>query len=505
MRLTGRAAVVGLALSALFCGRAAAPKPRSVTLSVPYELESLDPHARNRLSDFAVLSNVFEPLVTTDASMSIKPCLAERWDNPDYVTWVFHLRERVTFHDGRTLTADDVVASFQRLLTNDALEMGGYIWNLASVRALDEKTVELKTIAPMSILLNKLRFVLIVPRTYRSPADPASGTGPYKLVSWKKGEEVRLARNETYWGPKPPLESATYRLSRSPEQALSDLLGGRSQLVQCNGKKLEERARSTSEVDVFRQSSIFVKFLGFDVKNAVTPFVPGRPNPFRDRRVRQAINLAIDRPALVARLSTAAVPASQTVPPFIFGFNPAVKETRPDQERAKALLAEAGYPGGFDVTLHVRKIFADAARVVAEMLGGAGVRVTIAESPDREFFEIVAGHRSSFFMSRFGCPTGDSSDILENAVHTIDPLRRFGRSNDGEYSNPEFDRLIETSAALLDMERRRPVLQQAMSVIAEDLALIPLYIDQDVYAVNRAYSWHPRNDNFVLASEVGVR
>src|SRR5207249_2658676 len=117
------------------------------------------------------------------------------------------------------------------------------------------------------------------------------------------------------------------------------------------------------------------KFLGYDVKNERTPFVPGRANPFRDRRVRQAISLAIDRPALVSKLSTYAVPASQLVPPFIFGYNPALKEPVHDPARAKALLAEAGLPGGFDATMHVRKLFGEAAVIVKEMLGTVGIRV----------------------------------------------------------------------------------------------------------------------------------
>src|SRR5262249_18219960 len=112
---------------------------------------------------------------------------------------------------------------------------------------------------------------------------------------------------------------------------------------------------------------------------------------------------------------------------------------------------------------------------------------------------------STFFLSRFGCPTGDASDILENSVHTVDLDRHFGRSNDGEYSNPKLDRLIEESAAILDMERRRPVLQDALAAVTEDLALVPLYVDQDVYALRRAFLWTPRNDNFILASEVALR
>jgi len=254
-----------------------------------------------------------------------------------------------------------------------------------------------------------------------------------------------------------------------------------------------------------RQSSIFVKFLGFDLKHAKTPFCDAPKNPFLDPRVRQAISLSIDRPALVSRLSASAVPASQAVPPFIFGFASTMRELGYDPPRARRLLAEAGFPQGFSVTLHARRLFGEAARVAAEMLGQVGIRVKLEELADAPFFEIVGGHGSSFFLSRFGCPTGDASDILENAVHSIDLERRFGRSNDGEYANPELDHLIEESASILEMEHRRPVLQKALATVTDELALVPLYIDQDVYAIRKPFTWRPRNDNFLLAAEVGVR
>jgi len=213
-------ALAALALALLGCARPPAPKPSGVILSVPYELDTLDPHV-------------------------IRPCLAERWDNPDLVTWVFHLRPGVRFHDGSSLDAGDVVASFERLLASRDLEMAGYVWNIAGVRALDAATVEVKTKSPMSILLNKLRFVLVVPSgAVGALATSPSGTGPYRFVSWKKGEEIRLARNDSYWGARPPLETAVYRLARSPQIAYADLVEGRSQLVQCSGKALEEKARA---------------------------------------------------------------------------------------------------------------------------------------------------------------------------------------------------------------------------------------------------------------------
>lgn len=500
------AAPAGLALLVLL-GAAACPRRApsvAAAVSVPYEIDTLDPHARNRLSNFAVLSHLYEPLVTTDASMTIRPCLSTRWDNPDLVTWVFHLRPGVVFHDGSPLTAADVVATFERLLREPGLEMSGYALNVAGVRALDPLTVELRTGSPMGILLNKIRFVLITPRGLPPLATRAVGTGPYALARYDRGTSLELVRNGRYWGGRPALERVTLRLGRSPEQAVQDLETGRSQLVQASSRPLEERLRARGDVVVHRQSSIFVKYLTFDVARDVTPRVPGPRNPFKDRRVREAVRLAVDRQALAARLSTAAVPVAQLVPPFIFGFDPTLPDPPHDLVLARSRLAEAGYPDGFDVTLHARRLMAESAAIIKEMLGEAGIRVTVEALPDEAFFRVLQSGESSFHLSRFGCPTGDASDTLDNAIHTREPARHFGDSNVGGYSNPRLDRLIEESAGILEMGRRRPVLHQCMKEILDDVVWVPLYVDQDVYAVARGFTWQPRNDNFVLAAEIGL-
>lgn len=495
-----------LVLALASCARRSTPVPDEVGISVPYELDTLDPHVRNRLADFALLSHVYEPLVTTDSNMTIQPCLAARWDNPDLSTWVFHLRPGVLFHDGRPLTSEDVVFSFQRLLGAARLAMSGYVVNIRSVRAVDPSSVEITTFGPVSILLNKLRFVLIVPRgsTDDSLRAGANGTGPYRLLA-RTGGELRLERNERYWADPPVLTRVRFHLGCSPSDAQKDLVEGRSLLVQANTRRMDEASAARPGVTVSRQNSIFLKFLGFDTVSETNPFAKTRANPFRDRRVRRAIGLAIDRTRLVNTLSSYAVPATQPVPPFIFGYDPALPKPRPDAAKARSLLAEAGYPGGFEVTLHARQIFADAVPSIVEQLQDVGVRVEPVILRDADFFGIVSAHRSAFNLTRFGCPTGDASDMLDNAIHSPDSARHFGQNNDGLYSNPALDRLIEDSSQILEMARRRPVLQKVMATILEEAVWVPLYVDQDVYGVAPPLVWRPRNDNFVLASEIRVR
>ncbi len=494
---------VGFGVCLCSCARPV-PAREPYTISVPYDLDSLDPGARNRLSDFSLLSNVFEPLVATDANLSAHPALAVRWSNPDSLTWVFELRPGVRFHDGQPLTAEDVVWTFERLRRGSVLEMSGHVSSFRSVRALDAKTVEIKTVVPVSILLNKLRFVLVVRRGEDggTVGGRVNGTGPFRLISWEKGLSLDLERNAGYWGPTPALERVRFALNRAPEEALGDFLSGRSQFIQSSAKSTEEALGREPDVRLLRNNSVSVKFLYFDVAGSAASDVTGGRNPFRDVRVRQAVSLAVDRAELVRRLSVPAAPANQLVPPYIFGFDPAGKPLRFDPASARRLLAEAGWPDGFELTFPARGLFSEAAGLVADMLGRVGIRARAVGLTEANWFTAMDERRFSMTLSRFGCPTGDASDLLEGLIHTNDPGRAIGLSNYMGYSNPDVDALIARAGRTLEMSQRQELLIAATQRVMEDLPIVPLYVDQDFYAFRPGVTWRPRNDNFLIASEI---
>ncbi|HET7452986.1 MAG TPA: ABC transporter substrate-binding protein, partial [Thermoanaerobaculia bacterium] len=489
-----RVPFLGIALAAAACGAPRTPFGDVVRISVPHEVVELDPHAKNQLAAFSIVSQIFEPLVTTDSSMQIQPCLASRWENPDPSTWVFHLRENVRFHGGKTLDAGDVVYTLDRLLRTPGLEMTGYLLYIESVSEVDPHTVRIRTTKPLAVLLNKLRFIAIVPTgsTREGLNARPDGTGPFRLAEWVPGKLLRVVRNDDYWGPKPGLREADFRLDRSPADALSDLLQGRSDMAQCNSKQLRPAVARTARFRTYRRTSIFVKYLGYDFAHDAPEGVQPSPNPFRDARVREAMNLAIDRRRLIAALPYDAVPATQLVPPFIFGFNPRIAEAPYDPARARALLAEAGLSGGITAPLLTRKLFAEPAADVADQLRGIGFRLSLRVVPDPEFFAIANAGRSAIHLSRFGCLTGDISDILDNVLHSLDPARHFGIHNYVGYSKPEIDRAIEASAEMQGINARRDALQKIEASLMDDLVWIPLYVDDDDYALDRRLSWQPR-------------
>jgi peptide/nickel transport system substrate-binding protein len=479
-------------------------EPRVLRVSVPWEAESLDPHARNTLANFALVSSLYEALVTTDADMRLRPALAARWENPDRSTWVFHLRPGVRFHSGRTLQARDVVWSLQRMAVEPGLEMATYALYIEKAEAVDELTVRVRTTRPLSILLNKLRFVAIVPHgtdaaSLRAGVD---GTGPYRVEEWEAGRRLHLRRFDGYWGDDAAFARVHILLARDPAQAARDFLEGGADIVQASSREAGRRLEADPRARVLRRPSLFVKYLAFDFREQRPD---GTPNPFHRPEVRQAVQLAIDRSALISSLRTDAVPAGQAVPPFIFGFNPRLPIPARDLGRARALLDRAGHAGGFETDLHVRRLYADAGSSVREQLREVGLRVAVRPLPDMEFLDRARRGEFAFYLSRFGCPTGDASDILDSTLHTRDVERRMGLQNYGHYSSAEVDEAIARSAEVESVTDRRAALERVLELAHQDLVWVPLFADQDVYAVDRSLDWQPRNDSFVLPAEVEPR
>jgi peptide/nickel transport system substrate-binding protein len=402
------------------------------------------------------------------------------------------------------LTADDVVASIERLHRHPHMEMAGYALYIKDVTALDPLTVRVRTTRPLAVLLNKLRFVAVVPRG--APDAPLTerpdGTGPFRLAEWRRGRSLRLLRNEEYWGARPALAEVELLLERDPGQAADDLLGGRVQLALCNSKRARARISATGRFEVLTQANLFLKYLGYDLRPATAD---GRANPFADRRVREALNLAVDRQRLVDGLIVDAVPARQLVTPAVFGYNARLPLVGFDAQRARRLLQEAGFGAGLKTAIHVRRILAEAADLLREQLRPAGFELDVKSVADEELFGMLARREANLHLSRFGCPTGDASDMLENALHSADPRRHMGVSNHSGYADAEMDRMIEESSANDSVARRRDALERIMARAMEALVWVPLYEDQDVYALDRRFAWRPRLDSVILAAKIAPR
>lgn len=441
----------------------------NVNFAVPYDIDTLDPHARSKLSSFAVLSHFYEPLVVPSAEMAIEPCLAQSWENPDLLTWIFHLRPNVRFHDGKALNSEDVVFSIQRVMDH-------------------------------------LCFIPIIRKdaTSDSMADRANGTGPYRFKRWQKKQQITFVRNEKYWGKRPAISEATFHLGLSDQQALRKLLAGECQFFQGLSRNAEKAATQKGKFQIVRKDSIYLKYLGFNFRTKMDLDCDLPSGLFQNKLLREAIHFSIDRSRLMSSLPGYAFSVTQPVPPFTFGFNPAIRLRKFDPDRAKLLLRQAGVPDGFATTLHVGDVMVEAGDFIQKQLNDVGIKLQLKILPDSDFFAAMRSGQFCMFLSRFGSPTGDASDILESAFHSFDPDRMHGQLNYGLYTNPELDAAIIESSQIQGLDRRKRRLQEIMQLLANEYVWIPLYGDQDIYIYDSSFSWQPRMDSLIKVWEIGV-
>jgi peptide/nickel transport system substrate-binding protein len=484
------AVLVGTSLVLPACRRERAPPP-SLRLSTPYVVDSLDPHGRDLLAQLAVAAHFYDGLVRADTELRITPALAERWITPEPTKWVFHLRPGVRFHDGRPLEAADVVATFERLRRDPALQVGGYASDVESVTAPSPSVVEIRTRRPTGMLLSRLARIAIVPRDAGPELrERPRGTGPYRLVG-REPDRLRLERFAEHWGPPPNAASVELLLGRG-ETAWRDVLEGRSDAAACGTRECIAAANERPDVRVVPHAGISLRYLGFDVASEASPF--------RDRRLRQAVSLAVDRAALVRHLGGAALAANQLVPPAIFGFDPRLPPSRHAPDEARALV-DAVAPGGLDVELSVRSVVGQAAEPLRAMLAAAGIRVRPVPYGEREFFDLVT-RRPTLYLSRYGCDTGDAADVLNAGIHSGEPAQRLGTANTGGYRDPAIDRAIEDSATILEPGARVRRLQEIMGRLADELPWVPLYFEDEAYVVRSSVRFKPRADGHLLAQEL---
>jgi peptide/nickel transport system substrate-binding protein len=481
------------------CTRRAAerrPEIERLIVAAPHQLITLDPHSQDTLSTWAILGNVYEGLVASDGELRVRPGLAERWESPDPLTWLFRLRPGVRFHDGYPLRAADVVHTLERLAADSRLDVRQYVWNVATVDALDPLTVRVRTRTPWPTLLAKLTQVYVV----RAGEDTATlaqgtnGTGPYRLTEWRPGESVRLTRFDEYWGPRPAAREALI-MQRDCAHVGPDELAEFDILATTCPEPVAARADFRLE----RRTSLYVKYLGMDVERERTPFVQAPRNPFRDPLVREALSLAVDRERLVRRLGLPAQPAYQLVPKTVVGFDPRLAPDRPDLGRARRLLARAGYPDGFRVTLQVREPLRQVVPALKADLAAIGVETDVQLLDEATFSDRMSRREGSLWLSRFACLGGDVGDLFETFFSGV---RRF--SVHGGYANAALERAFAQAALSQTELERRDRLKQLVADLGRDRPLIPLYNDEDVYLIRRGLAWQPRNDACLRIGDVNL-
>lgn len=519
--------IVGLLLAALgIAGATGAAGVHAAELKVGFksEVSSADPHvfqAYNR----NVWLHVYEALVKQDKDLKAMPGLATEWQSTDRNTWVFRLRPNVTFQDGSPFTAEDAKVSIERAMSMPgARTYKPYLRDVESIKAVDPLTLQITTKVPSPTLPDNLSLISIVPKamakaTEQSFASGQSniGTGPYRYQEFAHGQRVVLVRNDKYWGNKEPWDKVTFQFIPKDPARASALLSGTVDVIDGVSANLDGILRS-NQFSRSATTSYMLNFIGFDVSRAQSPFVldnEGRKlatNPLSQLKVRQALALAINRDLIVkAVMKGDATPTAQTVPDGFFGHENSLKPAAANPAKAKALLAEAGFPAGFRLSLHCSNDrYPNDAKVceaVGQMFTQVGVRTDVQTLPFAVFSPKAHGSATeepgfSAWMLGIGAVTGDSLQPMVATVASYDPKAGLGANNSGRYSNKDLDALILKAAQTMNPAEREQAQRDAAKVLAADVGTVPLHNLKAVWAFRKGLTVEPRADGFTFAMAI---
>ena len=514
-----RAAVFALAAAAA----GASAQELVIGLSTP--VTSLDPHFHNLTPNNNVADHVFEKLVGKDAKEVLKPQLAESWKTTaNDTTWEFKLRKGVKWHDGTEFTAEDVVASIKRVPTvpNSPASFATYTRPIKEISAPDKHTVRIVTERPHPLLPNDMVAVRIVParlaptvKTEEFNSGKAMiGTGPFRFKEYAAGDRVVLERNDAYWGAKPHWKTVRMRMITNAPARVAALLAGDVQMIEAVPTADIARLEKDPRVTVSSAVSNRLIYLHMDSDRAVTPFVAGKDgkpldrNPFKDVRVRKAVSLALDRNAIVSRImENQAQPAGQLLPDFFPGTSKKLPPPKQDLEAARRLLAEAGYPNGFAVTLHSpnNRYINDekAAQAIAGMLTRAGIDTKLEAMPSNVFFSRAGKLEFSFFLAGWGAETGETSSPLRALIGSFNAQTGMGQANRGRFSDAGVDTLILSAMTNIDDTKRNLMLAAASDkALGELQAIVPVHYEVSSWALRKGLQFTGRADQYTYAFEV---
>jgi len=488
------------------------------------DVTSLDPHFLNVAPNNNAAWQVFDALVNVDADTRLVPGLALSWRAVDPTTWEFKLRRGVKFHDGADFTAEDVIFSLERPATLAASPgpFTGFVKAIVAKKVIDPWTLQLKTAAPYAMLPHDLSSIFIVSKKAAAGAatgdfdsgKAAVGTGPYRLVRFARGDRIELARHDAYWAGKSAWDKVTLRILPADTARIAALLAGDLDAIENIPTADLTRLKANANFRLEQKVSWRTLFLHMDQYRDHPPHLSdksGKPlarNPFKDARVRLAISKVINRRGIVERVMEGhAIAAGNLVSPPVFGHVDALKSEPFDPAAAKKLLAEAGYPDGFALTLHApndRYVNDEQlAQAVAQMLARVGIQTKVETMPAGVYFAKARAGEFAFALLGWGSFSGDLA--LRALLATPNSDKGYGAWNWGRYSNPKVDALLVQDFGTLDEAKREALAREAASLALKDVPVILLHHQLASWAMKKDLAYGPRTDEFTFARDFRSR
>ncbi|MFM8749354.1 ABC transporter substrate-binding protein [Rhabdaerophilum sp.] len=528
MTITRRSlALVGALLAGIATMPPGAATAQELKIGLAAEPSSADPHFHNLTPNNQVARHIFETLISQDEFQRLGVGLAQSWKIIDDLTWEFALRPGVKFHDGSPFTADDVIFSFNRVpnVPKSPAPKTSFVRG-KTLEKVNDLTLRIKTATPYPLMLNDLANIEIMSAKAAANATTEDlnagkgtvGTGPYQFVEFVPGDRFALKRNDSHWAGKPIWERVTFRFIKSDPTRVAALLSGDVDMIENVPSADVARLRTDNRVAVTSALSNRLIYLHMDRLRDDSPFAKAKDgsairNPFNDLKVRQALSMALNRQAIVDRIMEGeAVVASQLLPDIYEGTSRNLKPVPYNVDGARKLLAEAGLPNGFSLTIHgPNGRYPNDTKVieaVAQMFTRVGIETRVETLPPAVFFSRASTggpNRTpefSMILAGWSAGTGEVSGSLGPLLGTFDAQAGIGSANRGRYSNPKVDELLRKALSTVNDSERAKLLAEGTEVAINDVGLIPIYYNKNTWAARKGLKVLGRTDEYTLAMSV---
>ena len=481
---------------------------------------SMDPHSLQETVQLSITSNVYEPLVGRNKDLSLAPALATSWTQVSPTVWRFELRKGVQFHDGTPFTADDVLFSLKRA-GGEGSDMKSNVNDIKEVRKINDFAIEIETKAPFPILPTQLSNTYIMSKKWCEdnqavlPVDRrkgienaasfrTNGTGPYRVRERQPNVRTTFTRSGNYWAKiDGNVSEVIFTPISNDSTRVAALLSGEIDVMEPVPVQDIERINAGANTKVLGAPELRTIFLGMDQKRDELLYssVKGK-NPFKDKRVRQAFYQAIDIEGIKRTVMRgASSPTALMVGPGVSGFLPEQNKRLPfDVEASKKLMTDAGYPGGFEVTMNCpNDRYVNDARIcqaVAANLSRIGVKINLAAETKGTYFPKILRRDTSFYLLGWTPATYDAHNAL-NALTACPDDKGAGLFNLGAYCNPKLDQLTRAIQSENDQSKRNALMKEAFDLHAADIGHLPLHQQALAWGVSKKVNLVQMGDNYM--------
>jgi peptide/nickel transport system substrate-binding protein len=511
-------------LAAAIAFTAAAASAQELKIGLKTEPSSLDPQYHALTPNLQVAFYMFDTLVKQNESLKPMPGLALSWKPISDLVWEFKLRPGVKFHDGSDFTAEDVVFTYERVgkVPNSPGLYTIYTRQMDKFEIVDPLTLRIHTNTPAPLLpLDVAALPILSKKAASGPAPEGKtsaelnagnglvGTGPFKFVSWQRGNSLVLERNDAYWDGKAPWAKVILRPLSNNTARVAALLSGDVDLIEDPPTTDLAKLKSDPKITLARAVSNRLIYIHLDQHGDPPIGIPDTngKNPLMDRKVREALSIAIDRKGIVDKIMEGvALPAGDFLPYPMGGTRKDTPIDPYDPARAKKLLAEAGYPNGFSITLgapngrYINDL--KVAQAVAAMWSRIGVKTEVDAVAPPVFFKNRDSFKYSAYMAGWGSSTGEVSNALKSLVATPDKLKGMGTTNSARYSNTAMDAKLEEALRTVDDAKREALIAEASQIVMADHGLLPLHFEVSVWAMKKGLTYEGRADQITIAQNV---